>query len=105
MTHRQEDVQEKHIEETKEEEEPEKEKEIDKDGELVEPTKARIDDDEFFEGDTELKDEDDDYEGMDNEDLLMLLLDGKPVKGTKLTKQQRRDIKFALKRGEVIFYF
>ena len=88
-------------EESKDKEAEEEEKvELDKNGELVEKKKKPINDDEFFD-ELPPEDEDDPYEGLDNEDLLMLLLEGKPVRGLKLTKNQRRDIKFALKRGEV----
>jgi len=80
--------------------EEEKVIELDKNGEIVEQTKRPINDDEFFD-ELPVEDGDDPYEGLDNEDLLMLLLEGKPVRGLKLTKNQRRDIKFALKRGEV----
>ncbi len=80
--------------------EEEEKVELDKNGELVEKKKKPINDDEFFD-ELPPEDEDDPYEGLDNEDLLMLLLEGKPVRGLKLTKNQRRDIKFALKRGEV----
>ena len=74
---------------------------MDKNGEIVEQsTKRALNDDEFFDELPE-EDGDDPYEGFDNDDLLMLLLEGKPVRGLKLNKQQRRDIKFALKRGEV----
>lgn len=83
-------------------EEEEKAIELDKNGEIVEQsTKRALNDDEFFDELPE-EDGDDPYEGFDNDDLLMLLLEGKPVRGLKLNKQQRRDIKFALKRGEKI---
>lgn len=42
-------------------------------------------------------------EDLDEEDLLELL-EGRVVKGVKLNKIMRREIKFALKRGEVTFY-
>ena len=41
---------------------------------------------------------------MENEDILMILLEGKELGGYKLNKQQKRDIKFALKRGEVSWW-
>jgi large subunit GTPase 1 len=81
--------------------EEEKVIELDKNGELVDQKKRPVNDDEFFD-ELPPEDEDDPYEGLDNEDLLMILLEGKPVRGLKLTKNQRRDIKFALKRGEKI---
>ena len=81
--------------------EEEKVIELDKNGEIVEQTKRPINDDEFFDEQPIDEDGEDPYEGLDNDDLLMLLLEGKPVRGLKLTKNQRRDIKFALKRGEV----
>ena len=43
-------------------------------------------------------------EDLDEEDLLELL-EGRVVKGVKLNKIMRREIKFALKRGEVTFLF
>jgi len=82
-------------------EEEQKVIELDKNGELVEQAKRPINDDEFFD-ELPVDDGDDPYEGFDNDDLLMLLLEGKPVRGLKLNKQQRRDIKFALKRGEKV---
>ena len=75
--------------------------EFDKNGEIVEESKNPLDDDEFFDEQPVEEDGFDPYEGLDNDDLLMLLLEGKVVKGLKLTKEQRRDMKFALKRGEV----
>lgn len=54
---------------------------------------------EFFEDN---KPEEDPFEGMDNEDVLMIMLEGKELAGYKLNKQQRRDIKFALKRGDTV---
>jgi large subunit GTPase 1 len=53
---------------------------------------------EFFEDN---QPEEDPFEGLENDDILMILLDGKELGGFKLSKQQRRDIKFALKREEV----
>jgi large subunit GTPase 1 len=67
-----------------------------------EESKAAIDDEEFFEDEPTEEDGMDPYAGLDNDDLLLLLLEGKSVKGIKLTKDQRRDIKFAVKRGEKI---
>jgi len=86
---------------TNKEESKENELELDKNGEIVEGTKHPLRDDEFFEDQPVEEDGYDPYEGLDNDDLLMLLLEGKVVKGIKLTKEQRRDMKFALKRGEV----
>jgi len=87
---------------TNKEESKENELELDKNGEIVEGTKHPLRDDEFFEDQPVEEDGYDPYEGLDNDDLLMLLLEGKVVKGIKLTKEQRRDMKFALKRGENI---
>ena len=95
----------KHVEESKDDQHDdwEDEIEIDNDGELVEKAKPPINDDQFFDEQPQ-DDGDDPYEGFDNDDLLMMLLEGKPVRGLKLNKTQRRDIKFAVKRGEVLVY-
>ena len=61
-------------------------------GEGEEENKKDIDD-EFFQKKEEVPEL--------NEDDIEVLLQGKIVKGVKLTKQMRRDIKHALKRGEV----
>ncbi len=80
-----------------------KEIQLDKSGEIVEKPKKALNDDEFFDEQPDEGD-DDPYEGLDNDDLLMLLLEGKPVRGVKLNKDQRRELKFALKRGEVLLF-
>jgi hypothetical protein len=69
------------------------------DEELIE-NKQKVDV-EFFDDQDVIEDP---FEGLDNEDILLLLLEGKSIAGYKLTKQQRRDFKFALKRGEVMKY-
>lgn len=91
-------------EETKEEEKKEDVLE-EGDRDFLGEKKVKVNDDEFFEDEQPEEDGDDPYEGLDNTDLLIMLLEGKVVKGVKLTKEQRRDIKFALKRGDVNIFF
>eukprot|EP00825_Cyclidium_porcatum_P041583 TRINITY_DN548_c0_g1_i3.p3 TRINITY_DN548_c0_g1~~TRINITY_DN548_c0_g1_i3.p3 ORF type:complete len:122 (+),score=44.87 TRINITY_DN548_c0_g1_i3:185-550(+) len=55
-------------------------------------------DNEFQDFKDELKN---DLPQLDNDDLIDLM-EGKFVKGYKLTKAQRRDIKHAIRRGEVV---
>lgn len=83
----------KEIEEHEENLRKEKENAKEELGEEGEETKKVIDD-EFFQKpqeDMEL-----------NENDVDLLMQGKIVKGVKLTKQMRRDLKHSLKRGEVL---
>ena len=69
-----------------------KENENEKEGEVEEEVKKVIDKDFFQKKPQELE---------LNQDDIEILLQGKTVKGVKLTKQMRRDIKHTLKRGEV----
>lgn len=98
------------VEESKTEEDPnnvkeetqKKEEDDDEEENLGDQSRIQINDDEFFEGETAEADGEDPYEGCSNEELLLLLLEGKAVRGIRLNKNQRRDLKFALKRGEKI---
>ena len=67
-----------------------------KNGEL-EGQAEEVDDDEFFEGDALENALEDDF----TEEEILDLLEGKKVKGIKLNKIKRREIKHSLKRGEV----
>lgn len=97
------------VEEKKTEEDPDKIQEVkeqkeesdDEEENLGDQSRMQINDSEFFEGEPTEADGEDPYEGYSNEELLLLLLEGKPVRGIRLNKQQRRDLKFAVKRGEV----
>jgi large subunit GTPase 1 len=95
----------KDVEESKTEEDPnkikEEKEESDEEENLGDQSRIQINDDEFFEGEPTELDGDDPYEGFSNEELLLLLLEGKSVRGIRLNKNQRRDLKFAVKRGEV----
>ncbi len=65
--------------------------------EELEGQPEEVDDDEFFEGDALENALEDDF----TEEEILDLLEGKKVKGIKLNKIKRREIKHSLKRGEV----